>query len=317
MLLIALYLVLTFLPFAGLALWGLIMADRQRRYHLARLRRARAEGLPLSPEAELSIVQHRRRNARGKEQGLLLLDRHLAQSTLRVSSGELLTQVSLAILGLYALAVLVLGMNPLLALPLCLGLPVALAALAVKFGKARYLASFTANLPEALDVFARGLRAGRPVTDSLAIVMETAKGPVQREFARCHDEICMGTSLSDSLSRLNARLPTSEVSFFAVATSLQAETGGNLIETMENLAAQLRERRKLRKKARALTSEARASAVILAALPFAVGLAILALNAQYLAPLWTDPRGQIMALGGLLSIGLGVLMMIRMGKLDV
>ena len=115
-------------------------------------------------------------------------------------------------------------------------------------------------------VFARGLRAGCPVSSSLAIVFETSKGPLFREFSRCHNEICMGTTLPESLARLEARVPTAEVSFFTLATTLQAETGGNLIETIESLAAQLRERRKLRKKARALSSEARASAVVLAAL---------------------------------------------------
>lgn len=97
-------------------------------------------------------------------------------------------------------------------------------------------------------------------------MFETSKGPLFREFSRCHNEICMGTTLPESLARLEARVPTAEVSFFTLATTLQAETGGNLIETIESLATQLRERRKLRKKARALSSEARASAVVLAAL---------------------------------------------------
>ena len=86
---------------------------------------------------------------------------------------------------------------------------------------------------------------------------------------------------------------------------------------MENLAAQLRERRKLKQKARALSSEARASAVILAALPFAVGCVILFLNAGYLEPLVSDPRGRVMLGGGLISILVGILMMMRMGRLDV
>ncbi len=155
------------------------------------------------------------------------------------------------------------------------------------------------------------------MSDSLGIVVNTAKGPIQREFARCYDEICMGTTLPKSLARLEMRVPTAEVSFFSVATSLQAETGGNLIETMEGLAGQLRERRKLRKKARALSSEARASAVILASLPFAVALALALLNGAYLEPLYADPRGRLMSAAAVASISLGVFMMIRMGKLDV
>lgn len=296
----------------ALALFALVHADRQRRHHLRRLRRMRPEMAQPAPKA-------RRRTAGpdGQNSFFATIEGHLAQTSLRVSIMELLVQISLGTLTLYAVLVLLLGVSPLLALPVSLLTPAGFAVLVINFAKSRYREAFTAQLPEALDVFARGLRAGRPVSDSLGIVVENAKGPTQREFSRCYDEICMGTTLPESLARLEGRIPTAEVSFFSVATSLQAETGGNLIETMEGLAGQLRERRKLRLKARALSSEARASAVILAALPFAVALAIGLLNGQYLEPLYADNRGQIMALGAVCSIGLGVFMMVRMGKLDV
>ena len=214
---------------------------------------------------------------------------------------------------------------PLVALPMAVGLPTGGVALLIAKARARYRAGFTNGLPEALDVFARGLRAGRPIADSLSIVVENAaqdgaakaSDPIIREFTRCRNELRLGTSLATSLDRLSQRLPTPDVSFFAVATALQAETGGNLIETMENLAAQLRERRKLRRKARALSSEARASAAVLAALPLAVGLLLLVLNPTYLAPLWSDGRGQAMALGAVTMVGLGIGLMARMGKMDV
>jgi len=302
-----------FAVFAGLVLLLLVQADRQRRRHQARLRRVRPDTEPASAKAH-----KRKASDRTDKRNLFVnIERQLSQTNLRTSLSELLVQVALAVLALYALAVLVFGLHPLLALPAAIGLPILTAMLALHIAKARYRTAFTAQLPEALDIFARGLRAGRPVSDSLSIVVDNAKGPIQREFARCHHEICMGTALSDSLDRLEARIPTPEVSFFSVATSLQAETGGNLIETMEGLAGQLRERRKLRKKARALSSEARASALILAALPFVVALAITLLNAAYLEPLFTDPRGRVMALVAVVSIGMGVIMMARMGKLDV
>lgn len=295
----------------ALALALLIHADRQRRRLMARLRRIRPEvaALPAAPRKSAERFGDGSLTAR--------VERHLAQTSLRVSVSELLIQIALAAFGLFAVMALFTPIPPLLALPLAPGVPLAVAVLVIRMAKARYRAAFTDGLPEALDVFARGLRAGRPVSDSLGIVVASAKGPLQREFARCHDEICMGTSLPRSLARLEQRVPTAEVSFFTVATALQAETGGNLIETMEGLAGQLRERRKLRKKVRALSSEARASAVILAALPFAVGLALAALNPAYLAPLYEDPRGRIMSFAACSSISLGVFMMQRMGKLDV
>ena len=302
-----------FTVFASLVLWLLVLADRQKRRHQARLNRVRTEKIP----QPIKAARKRAVSNTGNHNLLTWIEFHLAQTSLRLNVTELLVQISLAVLGLYAVIVLFLDQHPLAAVPMALALPVTFAVMVVRIAKDRYRNAFTAELPEALDVFARGLRAGRPVSDSLSIVVETSKGPIQREFTRSHDEICMGTSLADSLARLEIRVPTAEVSFFSVAVSLQTETGGNLIETMEGLANQLRERRKLRKKARALSSEARASAVILASLPFAVAMLLAFLNGAYLAPLYQDSRGQVMSLIAITSICMGVFMMARMGKLDV
>ncbi len=299
--------------FTLLILWMMLKADRQRRQHRARLHRLR-------PDPDLGSVSRPEQNsARKSDQHspFAQIEAQMAQTNLRLSLTELLVQISLATLVIYALSVLALGWHPLLALPVAIVTPLLGAVIIIRIAQGRYRAAFTAQLPEALDVFARGLRAGRPVADSIGIVVETSNGPVHREFSRCHDEICMGETLASSLSRLQARVATPEVSFFSVATSLQAETGGNMIETMENLANQLRERRKLRKKALALSSEARASALILASLPFAVALAIAVLNGGYLEPLYNDPRGRIMSGAAISSIGLGVFIMKQMGKLDV
>lgn len=297
-----------FLGVAALALLGLVLADRQRRRMAARLARA--------GRAETRVVPTKGPVRRTRGRWLPMLEQQMALAGLRVSPARLMLPFSVAVLGLYA-ALLLTPLHPVAGAVLALGLPSLAGRLWLAQVLARYRAGFTAGLPEALDVFARGLRAGRPVADSLAIVVQNAEGPVAREFARCRDALRLGTSLAECLARLNTRVPTPEVGFFAVATALQAETGGNLIETMENLAHQLRERRKLRRKARALSSEARASAAILASLPFAVGLLLVVLNAGYLAPLWNDPRGQVMGLVALLSVGTGIALMVRMGKLDV
>jgi len=298
--------------FLGAVLWLVVLADRQRRRHIARLHRLRPDAGVVIPAPRRSSLEKPAQN------GIVrLIEGELAQTNLRVSVNELVVQVSVGVLGLYGVSVLLLGLSPLLAVLVAVLLPLTLAALVLRIAKARYRATFTENLPEALDVFARGLRAGRPVSNSLSIVVESSEGAILREFSRCHNEICMGTSLPESLARLSARIQTPEVSFFAVATALQAETGGNLIETMEGLANQLRARRQLRKKARALTSEVRASTIILASLPFVVLLAIGVLNAGYLEPLYNDPRGRIMAAAAVTSIGVGIFMMTRMGKLDV
>ncbi len=302
---------------AALILYGVLLLDRRRRHHMARL--MRAQNRPERKDGQVRKRVKRDAGATDSLPGRLMsaLERQLDQSTLRLGTNEILMQAGFAVFGIYAGCVLWLGIHPLTALLLAVMIPVALLFVVIHLARGRYRTAFIAQLPEALDVFARGLRAGRPVADSMGIVVENATGPVQREFARCHDEIKMGNSLPETLERLSARLPIAEVNFFAVATALQAETGGNLIETMENLASQLRERRKLRKKARALSSEARASAVILASLPFAVTALLAVLNGGYLEPLYADPRGQVMSGLAFGFICLGVLMMLRMGKLNV
>lgn len=134
---------------------------------------------------------------------------------------------------------------------------------------------------------------------------------------RCRDEHRVGLPLSDALSGMADRIATPEARFIAVATSLQAETGGNLVETLENLAVLLRDRRNLRKKAAALSAETRVSAIILSALPFVVGVILFVLNPGYLTPLIEDPRGNFMALAGVISLSLGLYSMYKLARIDV
>ena len=296
---------------------GLVALDRRRRSRNLRMERARAG--TARPEAGASAAMSPSRTAAPELQRRLSdrLARQLRRAGLRTTATEAAVQGALLALAVYALAALVLRVSPLLALAAALAAPVGLGVLILRAARARYVAAFTANLPEALDIFARGLRAGRPVADSLGIVVDNVTGPVGIEFTRCRDEMRMGAGLSQTLNRLSQSMPTPEVGFFAVSTALQAETGGNLVETMDTLASQLRDRRQLRRKARALSSEARASAIILASLPFAVAGLLMILNPSYLAPLAFDPRGKVMTLVAVTSIGAGIWMMVRMGKLNV
>ena len=305
---------------ALLVLAALVLSDRRRRAHRARVARALSGHRPDTIPTATKPRQRRSRAARPGDpvgRNLARLDEALARAGMTVSAGEVLTQIGIAVLALYAIFVLLLQLPLVQAVAMAVAGPAALLLLVLRFKRARRIAAFTAGLPDALDVFARGLKAGRPVADSLSIVVENAPDPVRGELARCRDQIKMGTTLADAFADLAARMPTAEAHFFGVATALQSETGGNLIETIENLSAQLRERRKLKQKARALSSEARASAIILASLPFAVGLVIFLLNAAYLDPLFSDPRGRAMLITGICSIALGIFMMVRMGKLDV
>lgn len=177
--------------------------------------------------------------------------------------------------------------------------------------------AFTDELPDALDTLSRGLRAGRPVGDSIRLVAELSAGRVREEFARCAAEMRGGQSLADALDALGTRVGTPEARFISVATRLQAETGGNLIETFDKLADLVRETRKLKRKVKALSAETRVSGVILGSLPFGVGGVLLVLSPHYLLPLITDPRGHVMLGYGILSLILGILSMRRIGRLEV
>ncbi|QXT38169.1 type II secretion system F family protein [Gymnodinialimonas ceratoperidinii] len=314
-----LFLILGGVMLAAMVLGALIALDRRRRAHLERIERA----LPARQIAHTSAPSRRKSsassaaNATGVARLLGQLEAALRRAGLRLSVTECLAQVGIAVLILFAGLTLGLRQPPFLAALLAAIIPAIVLVLILRLSYARRIAAFTLLLPEALDVFARGLKAGRPVADSLAIVVENAPEPLRSEFAICHGQLTLGTGLADTFTDLAHRMPTPEANFFGVATSLQTETGGNLVDTIENLAQQLRDRRRLKQKARALSSEARASAVILASLPFGITGVIFVLNADYLSPLFFDPRGVKLLVAGLVGIIIGVLMMIRMGRLDV
>lgn len=182
--------------------------------------------------------------------------------------------------------------------------------------RSRRMRRFTEALPDCLDVFARGLRAGQPLGEALGLVASHTKGVAQEEFLTCREEHLMGMPLGAALAGVAARVTTPEARFLAVATNLQAEVGGNLIETLENLANLLRARRKLRKKAAALSAETRISAVILSSLPFVIGMILFVINPSYLMPLINDPRGRVLALLGVLSLCFGIGSMYKLSRID-
>lgn len=307
-----------FLSVTASGLFALISFDRHRQTRALRLRRATDAAFQQARPARAPVPGVALATPASRGSGLIArLEAGLARSGLSVRPGELIGIAAVMTVLLWAGLIVLFGAPPVLLVllaPLVAGAGI---AFVVRVAQARRLAAFTDGLPEALDIFARGLKAGRPVADSLALVVANTTGPIAAEMDRCLGHLRIGRSLYETFARLAEHVRTPEVRFFATAVALQAETGGNLVETIENLAAQLRERRKLKKKIRALSAEARASAFVLGALPFVVGGAILVLNAGYLQPLVFDPRGRVMALLGLVGILAGVLMIVRMGKLDV
>ncbi len=176
---------------------------------------------------------------------------------------------------------------------------------------------FTQHFANALDIIVRGIKSGLPVGECLAIIGRESPGPVGEEFRMMVEGQKIGLTMDEILRRGIERIPTPEYKFFAIVLTIQQQTGGNLADTLENLSRVLRERKKLRDKIKALSSEAKASAAIIGALPFFVMLAVQVLTPDYLVPLFTEPGGQKALIGAGLWMLMGMLIMRKMINFEI
>lgn len=315
---LALLILLAFVGTMAGCLAVLMLVDRSRRLRRARLVR-QGSGEAAVTQRVLQRLEEARDDApaRPRRSGLTaLLEERLRAAGLDLSPRAALLAMLLIAAALLG-AALVSGVVPLLpALPVSLASGWMIFNILLDILRARRVRRFNDALPEALDIFARGMRSGQTVQGALGVVAQHARGITAEEFSRCHEELRVGFTLSQALAGIARRVGSPEAQFIAVATSLQAETGGNLVETLDNLANLLRERRKLRKKAAALSAETRVSAFILSSLPFVIAGVLFMLNRGYLDPLVFDRRGQIMSLAGLSCLGLGIYSMYKLARIE-
>ena len=165
------------------------------------------------------------------------------------------------------------------------------------------------QMPDALSMIVRSVRVGIPVSEAMRHVAHQSPPPTGPEFERIASDLTIGTPLDVALKAMAQRAGLSEYQFFATALSLQAQTGGGLTEMLENLADVIRKRVALRSKAYALASEARASSMVLAALPFVSGLGLAVLSPSYIAVLFTEESGRNLLGIAVLSLATGILAM--------
>jgi tight adherence protein B len=201
----------------------------------------------------------------------------------------------------------------LLAIVAGLGLPHFFVGFLIKRRQTRFIDFF----PEAVDLMVRGIKAGLPIGESIRTASEEVPNPVGEELARITDGIRIGRKLEEVLWETSLRLDLQEFKFFTIALSIQAETGGNLAETLTNLSDVLRSRRQLKRKVRAMSSEAKASAYIIGSLPFVMTGLIYLVNPDYIIGLYLDPRGKIMIGFGLGMIAAGAGVMYRMVRFEI
>lgn len=189
--------------------------------------------------------------------------------------------------------------------------------LVVGFMIGRRKNKFLKLFPEAIDLIVRGLKSGLPVTESMINVGNEIQDPVGIEFRRVTDGIRVGKSMEESLWATSARLDLPEFKFFVISLAIQRETGGNLAETLGNLSDILRKRHQAKLKIKALSSEAKASAIIIGALPFIMFFLLNVVKAGYTDPLLYDPRGQFMLAGAIIWLSMGVLAMAKMVRFEI
>ena len=171
------------------------------------------------------------------------------------------------------------------------------------------MALFEKQIPEALDLMGRAMRAGHAFPTAVQMVGEEMNDPIGHEFRVLFDETNYGVPQQEALLRLADRVPIPDLGYFVVAVMIQRESGGNLAELLDNIASIVRERLKLLGQVRTLSAEGRLSAWILIALPFVTGALINIITPQFMAVLWTDPVGVRLAGGALVIMALGVVWM--------
>ncbi|MES2153075.1 MAG: type II secretion system F family protein [Pseudomonadota bacterium] len=179
----------------------------------------------------------------------------------------------------------------------------------VRHAKARRLQRIELQLPDALDLMGRAMRAGHAFPTALKLVGEEMNAPLADEFRAVFDEVNFGIAMPDALMNLASRVPSTDLRYFVIAVLIQRETGGNLSELLGSISAIIRDRIKLMGQVRVLSAEGRLSAWILSTLPFGAALMIQLTNPKFLAMLYTDPAGQKLVAGSLVMMVLGILAM--------
>jgi tight adherence protein B len=266
----------------------------------------------IAPRTSVPAVEHIFARSAG---AIRPLEKLIERSGLSVTVGQLV--LGSALLGAlsFLLALQLIGI-PLFALA-----PAALASslpfLVVRFIANRRLKKFEEQFPEAIDLIARGLRAGHALTTALGMVAEEAPEPVRTEFRLLYDRQNFGMPLSDAFKNFAERVPLLDARFFATSVLTQRDSGGNLGEVLDNLAALIRERFKLKRHVRAVSAHGRMTGWVLSILPMAIGLILAAIAPGYIDIMFTDPLGRMIVGVALVMQAIGAFIMRRIVDVEI
>ncbi|TIW71962.1 MAG: type II secretion system F family protein [Mesorhizobium sp.] len=252
-------------------------------------------------------------------------DRIVKKPPLKVQIRQAGMQVSIerfyiysAICGIVLTVLAYLATAPLLVLPGALlagglGLP----RWFVSFRRTRRVKAFLNEFPNALDIIVRAVKSGLPLNDAIRLIANESPEPVRTEFRRIIDSQQMGMSIPDATMRMSETMPCAEAGFFGIVIQIQSQAGGNLSEALGNLSRVLRDRKKMKAKVQALSMEAKASAVIIGALPFVVAFLVYLSSPNYIMPLFTTSTGNLIIGCSLVWMSIGILVMRKMMNFEV
>ena len=291
---------------------------QKRRLEAVRYRHS--ESTSTKVESQLKKAIAARKPKRYRVAGSGSRTEALAMRLDRTGKGWTVSQyiyASIAVILAFAVVIFILSGAPLLSLGVGVVIGLGLPHLVVGFFINRRTNQFNAKFPDGIELLVRGLRSGLPVTETLGVVAQEVPGPVGLEFKGITERIKIGKTMEDSLQETADRLGISEFNFFCITLAIQRETGGNLAETLSNLADVLRKRSQMKLKIKAMSSESKASAYIVGSLPFIVFGLIYSINPEYLGGFFYEDRLIVAGLGGMLWMSIGVFIMAKMVSFEI
>jgi tight adherence protein B len=238
------------------------------------------------------------------------LDRMIEQAGMEFGVVRILAVMG----GLFALVAMVtaLARMPIVMVLICSASAAMLPVLWLSIKRASRISKLQSQLPDAIDLIARAMRAGHAFPAAVQMVGEESPDPLAAEFRIVHEEINFGLGLDEAFRNLSNRVPSDDMSFFVIAVLLQRETGGNLSEVLGNIGTLIRGRFKLLGKVKVLAAEGKLSAWILGLMPIGIALLINIINPEFMSLLWTDPVGLNLVYGCVVMYAIGIFWMWRL-----
>ncbi|MCI5078038.1 type II secretion system F family protein [Oricola sp.] len=276
-----------------------------------------AEGAKRKKQIQDSLSEIDERNkGRTKDATNPSLKRMLQQAGLKVElrTFYMYSVVCGVVVTLFAL---VMGVSPLFLIGVFFAGAFGLPRWAVSFLRKRRMKAFLEEFPNAIDVIVRAIKSGLPLNDGLRLIASEAREPVKSEFRHIVEAQQLGLSTPDACGRMYATMPLPEANFFAIVIQIQAKAGGNLAEALGNLSRVLRDRKKMKAKVNAMSMEAKASAAIIASLPFIVTFLVYLTSPEYIMLLFTTNTGYLILGASGVWMSIGVFVMRQMINFEV